>query len=249
MAEEEQELVGNVTSGVVRVGATVRRPVGPWTDTVDSLLLHLRDVGFTGAPRPLGRDDKGRQVVEYIPGEAGRPGQAYSLAELSTIGELLADYHAAVAGFVAPAGAVWNTVIPADREEIICHNDAAPWNLVRSARGWVLIDWDAAGPGSRQWDLAYSAQTMAGLDPNRTPPEAARRLRALVDGYGPPDDLRATLPAMLGRRSRAMYDLLRAGARKQEQPWARIWIEDGPYWLETSDYLDANVGLWTACLE
>jgi hypothetical protein len=52
--------IGHVTSGVVRIADTVRRPVGPWTDTVDVLLKYLHDVGFTAAPRPLGRDEQGR---------------------------------------------------------------------------------------------------------------------------------------------------------------------------------------------
>jgi hypothetical protein len=42
---------GNVAAGVVRVGDTVRKRAG-----------------FTGAPRPLGRDDRGRQVLEYVSG-------------------------------------------------------------------------------------------------------------------------------------------------------------------------------------
>jgi hypothetical protein len=48
---------GNMSSGVVRVGDTVRRPAGPWTLAVHALLTHLHDVGFRGAPRPLGIDD------------------------------------------------------------------------------------------------------------------------------------------------------------------------------------------------
>jgi hypothetical protein len=59
---------GNVAAGVVRVGDTVRKPSGFWTPAVDALLMHLLRAGFTGAPRPLGRDDQGRQVLEYVPG-------------------------------------------------------------------------------------------------------------------------------------------------------------------------------------
>lgn len=86
---------------------------------------------------------------------------------------MLADFHRAVASFVPPSSAVWNRVIPPDAEDLICHHDPAPWNLVDSARGWVLIDWDTAGPGSRLWDVAYAAQSMAGLHAGRAPKESA----------------------------------------------------------------------------
>lgn len=36
---------GNVAHGVVRVSDTVRRPTGPWSSSVDALLLHLERAG------------------------------------------------------------------------------------------------------------------------------------------------------------------------------------------------------------
>ncbi|MFI6229071.1 hypothetical protein ACIBCR_17355 [Micromonospora echinospora] len=45
-----------------------------------------------------------------------------------------------------------------------------------------------------------------------------------------------------------MYDLLREGHEQQRQPWARIWNEDGPYWLTTAEYLDEHTDVWTAAL-
>lgn len=244
----EEPLAGNATTGVVRVGDTVRRPVGPWTDTVDALLSYLHAAGFTGAPRPLGRDELGRQVLEYVPGEPGAESGTYSLAELASIGRMLAELHRVLAGFVPPPGAVWNRLIPPDREELICHNDVAPWNLIRAERGWVLVDWDAAAPGSRLWDLAYAAQSMAGLRADRPVAESAGRLRAFVDGYGLDEAGRAACAVMLGRRARAMVDLLREGARQRRQPWARIWTEDGPYWRATADYLDTHRTVWRDAL-
>src|SRR5262245_48354779 len=102
---DEVPLIGNATTGVVRVGDTVRRPVGPWTDSVDALLAHLRQVGFTGAPRPHGRDEQGRQVLEYVPGELCDHTGNFSLAELGEIGRMLRDLHDAAASFVPPPGA------------------------------------------------------------------------------------------------------------------------------------------------
>ena len=56
---------------VMRHGDTVRRPAGPWTPAVHALLNHLENAGFTGSPRVVGDgyDDRGREVVTYIPGE------------------------------------------------------------------------------------------------------------------------------------------------------------------------------------
>src|SRR5690348_12849430 len=55
---------GNVADAVVRVGDTVRKPAGYWTPSVEGLLAHLEAGGFGGAPRALGRDERGRQVLE-----------------------------------------------------------------------------------------------------------------------------------------------------------------------------------------
>ncbi|GIF67022.1 hypothetical protein Ais01nite_50570 [Asanoa ishikariensis] len=249
MRPVEEPLTGNVTAGIVRVGDTVRRPVGPHTDAVDALLHHLHDVGFTGAPRPLGRDEQGRQVLEFVPGESTMDIDPRDLPDL---GGLLRDLHAATAEFTPPPDAGWHIEIPpvgvpgSPVGEVICHHDAAPWNLVRAERGWVLIDWDNAGPGSRTWEVAYSALTCCGMRPDRPVEESAARLRSFVDGYGLDPALRPALAGLLGVNAGAMYDLLATAARDGRQPWARIYTEDGPYWRGVADYLDSNVAAWRA---
>src|SRR5205823_1806197 len=60
---------GDVTAGVVRVGATVRRPVQPQTPAVHAFLRHLEAAGFEGAPRVLGIDGQGREVLSFVPGD------------------------------------------------------------------------------------------------------------------------------------------------------------------------------------
>ena len=54
---------GDVTEGVVRIGNTVRRPLGFNDHLVHVLLKHFESVGFTGAPRLLGIDAEGREVL------------------------------------------------------------------------------------------------------------------------------------------------------------------------------------------
>ena len=70
---------GNVSSGVERVGDTVRRPAGVWTPAVHALLHHLHTVGFQGAPRPLGLDEQGREVLTFIPGTVAWPSHFHRL--------------------------------------------------------------------------------------------------------------------------------------------------------------------------
>ena len=64
----EIPLGGNLNDAV-RVGDTVRRRAGPWTPTVHELLGFLEAEGFP-APRPRGMDDRGREILEYIEGDA-----------------------------------------------------------------------------------------------------------------------------------------------------------------------------------
>ena len=52
----------------VRVGDTVRRRAGPWTPAVHALLRYLEKTDFE-APRVLGMDEQGREILAYIPGE------------------------------------------------------------------------------------------------------------------------------------------------------------------------------------
>ena len=44
-------------------------PTGPHTAYVHALLRHFERVGFEGAPRALGFDDRGREVLTYVEGE------------------------------------------------------------------------------------------------------------------------------------------------------------------------------------
>jgi hypothetical protein len=49
---EGELLTGDgVTQGIVRIGDTVRRPLRPFSLTVQAYLAHLHDAGFTGRPR------------------------------------------------------------------------------------------------------------------------------------------------------------------------------------------------------
>ena len=255
MTHHEEPLTGgNVSTGVVRVGDTVRRPAGPWTSAVHALLAYLRSVGFQGAPEPLGLDDHGREVLRFVPGTVPWPTRFELLgpaAQLAKAARLIRDFHDAVTGFVPPADAQWQVNIPADRLEIIAHHDLAPWNLVIGHR-WAFIDWDNAAPGSRLWDLAYAIHGFVPLsaNPDIQSPDTDSRLRTFVDAYGLDDEAqRRQLVALLGPRARSMYQFLADQAADMVDPWVTLWRDGhGDVWRNDADYIDQHLSRWQAAL-
>ena len=246
---EEVLYGGNVASAVVRIGATVRKPVTSATPAVEALLEHLAAEGFQAAPRTLGRDELGRQVLEYIPGVLADTVPPLSEEDLEHLGQLVRRLHDTLQTFVPPANAAWNVAIPPDREELICHNDLAPWNLVRDGDRWVFIDWDGAGPGSRLWDLGYLAQGFVPLWAGGDPKVCGRRLRRLADAYGLDDRQRRQLPGIITAHTRGMFDLLQTSAATGHQPWARLHQEGhGAVWRAAADFTEAHAEEWAHAL-
>ncbi|MEV7184981.1 aminoglycoside phosphotransferase family protein [Kitasatospora sp. NPDC093102] len=256
--EEEQPLSGgNTSAGVVRVGDTVRRPAGPWTPAVHALLEHLHAAGFRAAPRPLGLDGQGREVLTYQPGRVVWPDRFDLLdpaERLARVARLIREFHDAVRDFTPPPDARWQVLMPPDDADIIAHNDLAPWNLVVGAEHqWSFIDWDTAAPGTRLWDLAYALHGFLPLSaqPDRrlADADAAARLRVFVDAYGLDEGERRALVPLLGPRTRAMHDFLRDRAGRGVQPWARLWTEGhGEVWRSDAEYIERRRERWSGAL-
>jgi hypothetical protein len=194
----EIALAGGMGSGgaVVRVGDTVRRPVRPHTDTVEAFLRHLADAGFTGAPRPLGRDEQGRQVLSWVEGDvAVPPFPAWAAAHTVLVGvaDLQRRMHDAARGFAAPPDAVWDraNLPPAQPGQIVCHNDLCVENVVvRDAHVVGFIDFDFAAPSDPLLDIAIACRHWVPLrDPVDTDPEwqgvdRVARFRQFCDVHG-----------------------------------------------------------------
>ena len=67
---QEVPLRGGHNRGVVRVGATVRRPLKPGAERIHRLLTYFERRGFTGAPRFVGIDERDREILSFIEGFA-----------------------------------------------------------------------------------------------------------------------------------------------------------------------------------
>jgi hypothetical protein len=206
MAVEEPLVGGRSTEGVVRIGDSVHRPSGPWSPTVQAFLRHLRTNGFTGAPEPRGFDEKGREVVTFIPGEVlatpqspdeplvlvPYPEKWRSEEALKAAARSIRSLHDASRGFTTQNTA-WRLCDRAMRDgEIICHGDLGPWNTVYvNGLPTAFIDWDSLRPDTPLLDLASAAWHFVPLadEPETTSLgfgiiDYGERLRVFLDAYG-----------------------------------------------------------------
>lgn len=228
--EPEITLTGGNVSTVTRIGATVHRSAGPWTPATQALLLHLERAGYTHAPRALGMDDQGREVVSYLEGDVfpyPMPGCVWSEATLLKVARMLRAFHDAQAGFAAPADAQWRFAPGAPTAgPLICHNDIAPYNTVFVREQPVaFIDWDFAAPGPALWDVAYALWFYTPITDDPTVPalDRPRRLRHFCNAYGLSAAERADLLPTIRQRQQVAYDMLRVWGTAGVPGFAEMW--------------------------
>lgn len=248
MVPDEQELAGGNASGrVVRVGNTVRKPWLENSAAVQDYLAVLRSSGVD-VPQPLGKDDDGRSVVEFVAGVLALEELPLTQVDLLRVGRMIRRIHDASEAVVIPNPGAWNMLLPAENPDLMCHNDLAPWNLVRGDR-WVFIDWDGAGPSTRLWDLAYAAQSFGMLFEGQPVKDAAAKLSALVDGYQADESLRSALPAAMVQRTAAMFKLLESAHETGFQPWADMFVNGhGEHWRGAAQYVRQHQSAWEQAL-
>jgi hypothetical protein len=109
----------------------------------------------------------------------------------------------------------------------------------------VLIDWDSAGPSSREWELAYATHGFVGMADGNDVGDDASRLAALVDGYGLDPASRERLCDVLSGPARAMWRRLVLGGETGSEPWASLHADGhADHWGPAADYLDRHRAEW-----
>src|SRR4051812_29567386 len=220
---------------VVRLGDTVRRPVRAHTAAVDEFLRHLERVGFSGAPRVLGVDEQGREVLSYIDGDVGLPPfQAWVGAEdlLRSVAGLQRELHAAARSFVPPTGAVWGrTGGPEIRSgEIVCHNDLCVENVVvRDGQAIAFIDFDFAAPSDPLLDIAIAARhwvpirNPVDVDPELGCLDSVHRFRIFCDEHQLDRRQREAVVERAGEFLDWALASMRARAESGLEAYRRVW--------------------------
>ena len=151
--------------------------MGPNSPFVHDLLRYLQIVGFDGAPRLLGVDERGREVLSFVEGEVPHDHGEYrpSEARLARVAAMIRRFHDTTAGSDLAADA-----------EIVAHNELGPHNTVFAGDEPVaFIDWDDAAPGTRLFDLSNAIWSFANVGEGGGPVgQQARLIRLMCDAYG-----------------------------------------------------------------
>jgi phosphotransferase family enzyme len=233
MMQSEQPLPGGCVNEVARLEDTVHRTSGPWTPAVHALLRHLEAKGFDAAPRALGFDDQGREVLTYIEGAVlGEPWPPELLTDegLGQLASLLQRYHEAVEDFIPPPGSTWrHSEAALQQGDVICHGDPGPWNFVwREGSAVGLIDWDFAEPGPALSDVAYLAWNSVPLRGDLRPamvgftrtPDFRRRIEVISRAYGRFTPAEIVVGVL--RRGRIEVARIREFGQQGVYPWRRF---------------------------
>jgi hypothetical protein len=254
MSEGESLIGDGVTQGIVRIGDTVRRPLRPFSLTVQGYLAHLRDAGFTGAPLPLGVDEQGREILSFVPGETPRdplPPETAGDDVLIALARLIRALHEASDGWVPPSDAVWGGTPATEGRvtepmELVSHRDYYPGNVVfRDGLPAAMIDFDLAKPTTRIYDIANALWYWAPLRAPRDRPPAfvdadiPHRIAVFADAYGMTAQHRTELAPLVvdlahryHRESRVSAELdpvfrkLWEDGAKDELPRAEAWLRE-----------------------
>jgi len=221
--EQEVYLPGNV-GGAVRVGDTVRRATGAWTNAVHALLDYL-STRVAGVPKVLGYDEQGREVLSYLHGRVvDVDSELLTTEQIVSVVSWTRDFHEAVAGFSHPGP--WRYFRVAE-PSLIGHNDIAPYNVCFEGDEVTgVFDWDLAGPTTPVHELAFIAWNCVPMWRDIGPGLAAERLRTIAATYGG-FNARQILHAV-PRRIQAMLDWIPAAAAAGDQGMAHLMTVGEP---------------------
>lgn len=238
----EEVLDGGVdqAGAVVRVGATVRRPGGRNAPAVRLLLAHLARTGFAGAPRFHGLDARGREILDYLPGDVAIPPFPDWAADeelLVSVARLQRALHTAAAGFTLPPGVAWSLPPLPDGAAgtLVCHADLCLENVVvRDGRAAAFIDFDLAMPVDRLFDIAVAVRHWIPMYPAedvhdaRRHADPGRRFRLFCDAHGLTAAERDRVLDLLQGYLVTALDGMRAKAEAGHPAYARIWRDGYP---------------------
>jgi hypothetical protein len=237
---EEEPLAGRIANAgsVTRSGDFILRPHNPHSEAIGDFLESIAQAGFAGIPRPAGVTPDGRDRFVYVAGEVPIPPYpewAQRDDVLSSISELLRDFHNASRTYDFSAWRWSNEMADPDGGPLICHNDVCLENVVFEGGIAVgLLDFGFAAPGRPTYDLATFARMCVPIDDETNAArngwlssDSPSRLRLIMDTYGLDDSARLEMFAELTRSMDRGGEFMRRRVGAGDPNFTKMWNEMG----------------------
>lgn len=233
----DKQILGNGKNEIYRIDNTVLRKGGQWSESVQTVLAHLHEKGFSYSPKPLGINQDGYEMQAYLPGESMWHPWSKILRSnngLVQVANMLRALHDITENLELPSSTVWRTMTaPKSRGQIIRHGDIGPWNtLWQGDKLTGLIDWEFTVPGKAITDLAQMAwyyiplRNEAGWRKSGfgQMPNFLHRLEVICDTYGKfsPKEVLVELDRL---QQFEINETITRG-NKGEAPWSN-WLNSG----------------------
>ena len=248
----EEILFGGVANAgaVTRDGDHVLRPSNPHSQSIQRFLSALPELGFDGAPFPVGIDADGRERLVFIEGDVPLPrfpDWAQTDDALASIAELIYRFHEASHRYER-AGSSWcDEIADPAGGRVMCHNDVCLENVVfRDGTAVGLLDFDFAAPGRPTYDLAHFARMCTPID---DPINAARngfhpadlpvRLRLIANTYGLDAEGRSELLGVLDASIKKGGAFVRRRVEAGDPGFIEMWNNMGG-----SERFDRRTAWW-----
>jgi thiamine kinase-like enzyme len=230
----------SIQTDVERIGDEIHRVAGPFTPQVHIFLNFLHNEGFRHVPKPLGFDQEGREILSFVKGEPSE--NIRSFEALISSAKLLRSYHDVSQKFLNgfPCSESW--MFPSrDPQEVICHNDFAPYNICFEGNHAVgIIDFDTASPGPRIWDIAYALYRFSPFtnphneDGFGTLEDQISRAKMFCNAYGLELQNRIGLADLIIERLQNLLDFLLQSAAQGHKKY-ELNLKDGHHLKYQSD--------------
>lgn len=230
----------------VKIERIIRKRAQIWSNQIHAYLNFLKLVEFKGVPIPLGFDEHGNELLTYVKGKTCDYPLSDSVKSenaLISAAKLLREYHSVSEKYIKETkfpedGWMFSAKRPV---EIICHNDFAPYNICFSGSEAIgLIDFEAAMPGPKIWDVAYALYRFAPFthpsnkDGFGRLTDQCKRAKIFCDTYELDNTDRENMADVIIERLETLIKFMLCAANKGEKKY-QACISDGHHKLYEMD--------------
>lgn len=218
---------GRNTTGVVKVGNTVRRPAKRYSEYTHQVLRFLERKHFKYSERYLGKDEKGRDIFAHVEGFVPDDLGYTSDLQLHSFMKIVREFHDVSRDFVK------------SETLVLCHDDLSPCNVVfRDNLPIVIIDWDSVHPNERWQDLTYILWLWINIGSHRENKNIVSQMSSALKAYGADETTKHDFADKLSQRMNRV--LAETDVSRNDYEKIKEWVQYSVQWVEQNKKIIKN---------